>query len=292
MQSWTVPCVGHQHWKSDTIFCGDNWCCFFLLGKWWWKEWPRFSSWWCKRGKRKQILQRAYACSLFLVGHHNSLLGIKTEISILPVSGLFLLTVTYSRSLCSHTHICPITCPMLYISTLPFVVRKCSHTTKSARCGLCCQDKPGNLSVTIDSLRLWTIVRTLKMSTVFFFCLQPSSPLNGERSPHENGPDKKKDGPSSPRSDGSSHASTPSSKNKDVSRVASHHVVWGQRNCGCCTTWHYGFPQNNERQQQMLPRPREMIPEQKKKCTFRSFVGSWKVNGENSKLFSRIFPFE
>ena len=46
---------------------------------------------------------------------------------------------------------------------------------------------------------------------------QPSSPLNGERSPHENGPDKKKDGPSSPRSDGSSHASTPSSKNKDVS---------------------------------------------------------------------------
>ena len=53
-----------------------------------------------------------------------------------------------------------------------------------------------------------------KKCTCYF---QPSSPLNGERSPHENGPDKKKDGPSSPRSDGSSHASTPSSKNKDVS---------------------------------------------------------------------------
>ncbi|XP_064619018.1 transducin-like enhancer protein 4 isoform X2 [Lineus longissimus] len=45
----------------------------------------------------------------------------------------------------------------------------------------------------------------------------PTSPLNGERSPRENGPDKghKKDGPVSPRSEGSSHASTPSSKHKE-----------------------------------------------------------------------------
>ena len=48
--------------------------------------------------------------------------------------------------------------------------------------------------------------------------LQPGSPLNGERSPRENGPNDKshKDKqPVSPRSDGSSHASTPSSKHKD-----------------------------------------------------------------------------
>ncbi len=54
------------------------------------------------------------------------------------------------------------------------------------------------------------------MHNDFMLCFQPASPLNGERSPHENGPEKKKDGPSSPRSDGSSHASTPSSKHKDV----------------------------------------------------------------------------
>lgn len=46
---------------------------------------------------------------------------------------------------------------------------------------------------------------------------EPGSPLNGERSPRENGPDKgmKKDGTSSPRSEGSSHASTPSLKHKE-----------------------------------------------------------------------------
>ncbi|XP_074651316.1 transducin-like enhancer protein 4 isoform X3 [Tubulanus polymorphus] len=47
----------------------------------------------------------------------------------------------------------------------------------------------------------------------------PPSPLNGERSPRENGPDKqhvKKEGPSSPRSETSSHASTPSSKHKEL----------------------------------------------------------------------------
>lgn len=45
---------------------------------------------------------------------------------------------------------------------------------------------------------------------------ETTSPQNGERSPRENGPDKmKKELPSSPRSEGSSHASTPSSKHKD-----------------------------------------------------------------------------
>lgn len=48
---------------------------------------------------------------------------------------------------------------------------------------------------------------------------EPNSPLNGERgSPQENGPNDKKHNdkpPVSPRSDGSSHASTPSSKHKD-----------------------------------------------------------------------------
>ena len=53
---------------------------------------------------------------------------------------------------------------------------------------------------------------------ILYYFLQPASPLNGERSPRENGPDKglKKEGVSSPRSDGSSHASTPSSKHKEV----------------------------------------------------------------------------
>ena len=53
----------------------------------------------------------------------------------------------------------------------------------------------------------------------------PTSPLNGERSPRENGPDKghKKELPSSPRSEGSSHASTPSSKHKDVSHPPPPH---------------------------------------------------------------------
>ncbi len=54
----------------------------------------------------------------------------------------------------------------------------------------------------------------------FLFAFQPVSPMNGIRgSPRENGPDKggKKDGTSSPRSDASSHASTPSSsKLKEV----------------------------------------------------------------------------
>jgi len=48
---------------------------------------------------------------------------------------------------------------------------------------------------------------------------EPTSPLNGERSPRENGPSKKKEGPSSPRSDGSSHSSTPSSKHKEVGEI-------------------------------------------------------------------------
>ena len=47
--------------------------------------------------------------------------------------------------------------------------------------------------------------------------LQSTSPVNGERSPRENGPDKiKKEGPTSPRSDGSSHASSSSMKPKEV----------------------------------------------------------------------------
>jgi len=47
---------------------------------------------------------------------------------------------------------------------------------------------------------------------------EPTSPLNGEHSPRENGPNKvhKKDLPSSPRSESSSHASTPSSKHKEA----------------------------------------------------------------------------
>lgn len=53
---------------------------------------------------------------------------------------------------------------------------------------------------------------------MMYFPLQPTSPLNGDHSPRENGPNNKhhkKDGPSSPRSDSSSHASTPLSKHKD-----------------------------------------------------------------------------
>ena len=67
-----------------------------------------------------------------------------------------------------------------------------------------------------------TPVATPSVWLHIFILLQPASPLNGERSPRENGPSKKKEGPgpASPRSDGSSHSSTPSSKHKEVCLVS------------------------------------------------------------------------